>query len=450
MSRIALIGENSIEFVSMLIDIWNHEDCAVIIDWRIPLETACKMMQEAEVVKCYIESRLVATNIVEKCPDIEFVLYQNTTVRATVLPETLYHKFHKSYSNKEAVCIYSSGTTGASKGIILSYFAINTNADAIQDYMNLQSGDCLYLAKSLTHSSTLIGELLVALRMHVKLIIAPTIVPPRYVLDNIIRFEVTTLCLNPTLLQMFMQEYMQKTYYLPSLKNIYVSGSILNDSLYRLVHQKIKNINIYNLYGLSEAGPRVTAQCKEYCHNNSVGRPILGVEIALVDDCGIVVKNNMSGIIHVKTPSRYKKYISGSEKHKSLYKGWLNTGDIGYLDEYGELHIVGRCDDVIILNSHKIYPAEVEKQINQILEIEECVVLQTSLQEADVLVCLYSDGEICKAEARKKLSKVLIGFEIPALFVKCDKIPRTHTGKILRNKAREMLENILKNEKETH
>lgn len=444
MSRIALIGENSIEFVSILIDIWNHEDCAVIIDWRIPLETVCKMMREAEVVKCYIESRLVAANLVEKCPDIEFVLYQNITVRAMVLPEILYHKFRKNYSDKEAVCIYSSGTTGASKGILLSYFAINTNADAIQDYMNLQSDDCLYLAKSLTHSSTLIGELLVALKMHVKLIIAPTIVPPRYILDNIITFEVTTLCLNPALLQMFTQEYMKKTYCLSSLKTIYVSGSILNDTLYTFAHNQIKSINIYNMYGLSEAGPRVTAQRKECCHSNSVGRPIHGVGIILVDHYGVVVKNNVSGIIHVKTPSRYKKYISGNEKHKSLYQGWLNTGDIGYLDEYGELHIVGRCDDVIILNSHKIYPTEVEKQINQILDIEECVVLQTSFQEKNVLACLYSGGRICQSEAHKKLGKILISFEIPSLFIQCEKLPKTYTGKISRNMARKMLDEALK------
>lgn len=57
MSRIALIGENSIEYVSTLLDIWNSGDCAVLIDWRIPIQTAVEMMNEAEVHVCYIEKK---------------------------------------------------------------------------------------------------------------------------------------------------------------------------------------------------------------------------------------------------------------------------------------------------------------------------------------------------------------------------------------------------------
>ena len=216
--------------------------------------------------------------------NISFVPYERRDVLTQYLSESIYNRFEPNYSQNEAIVIYSSGTTGRSKGIILSHFAINTNADAIIDYMKVGEKDCLYIAKALSHSSVLTGELLVSLKSRAKLVIAPTVVPPRFVLSNIDKFGVTTICLNPTLLQMYVREYKIKPFPLCTLKTIYVSGSILSDKIYMEAHQTFKNIAIYNVYGLSEAGPRVTAQRSDCCKSNSVGKPIKGVNIAIVDE----------------------------------------------------------------------------------------------------------------------------------------------------------------------
>ena len=92
-----------------------------------------------------------------------------------VLPKYISCKFQENYSKNEAIIIYSSGTTGKVKGIILSHFDINTNADAIIDYMKPTTAHCIYIAKTLSHSSTLTGELLVALKTKMNIVIAPTI-----------------------------------------------------------------------------------------------------------------------------------------------------------------------------------------------------------------------------------------------------------------------------------
>lgn len=75
MARIALIGDNSIEYVNVLLDIWNSGDCAVLIDWRIPFQTAYEMMIEANVSKCYIERRIFSKINAEDYSQLQFEVY---------------------------------------------------------------------------------------------------------------------------------------------------------------------------------------------------------------------------------------------------------------------------------------------------------------------------------------------------------------------------------------
>ena len=232
MARVALLGDNSTEYVSIILDIWNNKDCVVLFDCNLPLHVAINMMLEANVQKCFIEKSLFSKYVVEEFYNIEFIVYEKKKNTPSYLSERVYRQFQEKYTQDEAVVFYSSGTTGESKGIILSHFAINKNAEAIIDYMNLNKSDCIYIAKSLSHSSTFTGELLVALKTKTKVVIAPTIVPPRYVLANIFNFKVTIICLNPTLLAMYIEEYLRNNYDLSSLRTIYVSGSILSDNTY--------------------------------------------------------------------------------------------------------------------------------------------------------------------------------------------------------------------------
>ncbi len=430
MSRVALIGENSIEYVEKMLDIWNHGDCVVLLDWRIPFQTVVGMLDEAGVKTCYVEKKVFAKSDAFVPAWLKINQFESKNNTAVRLPESIYDAFKESYSTDEAVVIYSSGTTGKSKGIILSHYAINTNADAIIDYMEPVGNDCIYIAKSLSHSSTLTGELLVALKTRMALIIAPTIVPPRYVFRNVVLHGVTLLCLNPTLLKMYAEDYAHNHYDISTLRTIYVSGSVLNGAICRTAREVFGGVQICNIYGLSEAGPRVAAQTKDCCTGNSVGRPIKDVGVAIIDDQGNPVESGKCGIIHVDTRSRYSGYISGNEKHRSLFCGWLNTGDIGLFDENGELYVMGRIDDVIMIDSHKVYPSEVEERILQNIDVTKCAVFAVEESAGIKIVCVYAADRPLAAGELRKLHKVLMPYEIPASFIQVDAIPTVVNGKV--------------------
>ena len=439
MARVALVGTNSIGYIHAMIDIWNRGLCVVLIDYRTPFHAALRMMREAEVKKCYVQENLWR-ECISVCTEIEFIRYPASSELTFILPKLLYNEFHPNYSHHEAVIIYSSGTTGKSKGIILSHFAINTNADAIINYMNpCAHTDCIYTVRPLSHSSTLTGELLVALKSHTKMVVTTTAVPPRLILSSVKQHGVTILCINPTLLSLLCDEAKRRFYDLSCLQKIYTSGSILNDSVYRSAKTILPDIAVYNVYGLSEAAPRVTAQTSECCKSNSVGRPIKGVEVMVTNESGTPVSNGRRGVIHVKTPSMFSGYVRGNEKHPSLYQGWLNTGDIGFWDEFGELHVVGRVDDVIICDAHKIYPTDVEKLILENPSISDCAVSRCAVNGTEMVGCLYVSNSDCVTEIVHGIKDRLAPYEIPKKYLRTEAIPHNSRGKVDRKAVADIL-----------
>lgn len=439
MSRIALIGENSSVYVSLLIDIWNNHDCAVLLDWRIPYATLIDLMTEAKVEKCYIDEKIYNKFALSLDCNIEFITYDNHVI-TEYIPSEICDKYMDNYSEDEAIIIYSSGTTGRSKGIILSHRAIQLNADAIIDYMQPNTSDVIYIVKTISHSSTITGELLVGLKSKMQIVIAPVIVPPRIILRNIIQYQVTIVCINPTLAALMCDEVERQEYHISSLRKIYVSGSILYDHVYDRLHKLFGVIEIYNVYGLSEAGPRVTAQTASTAKINSVGKPICGVDIMVVDDTGAQVECYEKGYVHIKTPCLYSGYVHGDRKNVPLLDGWFNTGDIGYFDENNELYIVGRDDDIIIINSHKVYSYDVEKLIKKIAQVKECVIYKSNSHNKENLICLYSGETIDHIQIRETLSTILLPYEIPNKYIKITEFPYTYSGKINRSQIYSMVE----------
>lgn len=433
--RVALIGDNSIEMIEQVLNIWNNGDCVVLVDWRIPYNSIVEMLESADVRKCYIESKLFENNKPKTdITDIEFLPYLVSEKRIKIIPEEICNKYQQSNSGAEALILFSSGTTGKSKGVILSHYAISKNAEEVYKYMKLTPNDTMYIQKTLCHSSTFVCELLVALRYHVRMYIAPTVTTPGMILKNIVENSITVTCLNPTLLKLITFATEKEKYELSGLKKIYCSGAVLDTNLLERAKRVFQNVDILNVYGLTEAGPRVAAQIPNlYDSAGSVGKVLDCATVKITDDQGNAKNVNEQGIIYVKTECKYIGYAN--LKNKTNEEEWINTKDIGYFNENNELFVLGRADNMINIDSHNVFVEEIEQRIVSMKEIEDCLIYGITNENDNNILCCDYVGEM---EENKKiieyLRDYLSSYEIPRKYNKVDSIEYTLNGKKKRTK----------------
>ena len=288
--RIGLMGHNSVEFIEQLIRIWNNNDTAVLIDYDMPIDALKRIISNNLIASLRVEESL-PLKFGSDSLKVDVEPYSVCAPLPCLLPDSIYDEFIERYDEDEAVVIFSSGTTGLNKGISLSHRALNNNADSIIHYMQPKAADCLYLNKKITHSSSLTGELLVALKERIKIVVAPIIIPPRIAFRIISDFGVSILCCNPPLLKMYVGEVERANRYPEVIKTIYTSGDVISVKAIERA-RSVFDRPVYNVYGQTECGPRISAQTENCCHGNSVGKPINNVEIRLDENGEILVKTN--------------------------------------------------------------------------------------------------------------------------------------------------------------
>ena len=412
--RIGLMGHNSVEFIEQLIRIWNNNDSAVLIDYDMPVDALKRIISNNLIASLRVEESL-PLKFGSDSLKVDVEPYSVCAPLPCLLPDSIYDDFIERYDEDEAVVIFSSGTTGLNKGISLSHRAINNNADSIINYMHPTTTDCLYLNKKITHSSWLTGELLVALKGKFKIVVAPIVIPPRIAFRIISDFGVSILCCNPALLKMYVDEVERATRFPEAIKTIYTSGDVISVKAIERA-RSVLDRPVYNVYGQTECGPRISAQTEDCCRGNSVGKPIKNVEI----------KIDTSGEVLVKTNALFSGYTASAAEAPGE---WHGTGDLGFIDENGELYITGRTNSLIVIGAHNIYPEAVEQTIIENTAVSDCLVYK----DAEKLACDYvSACEINKTEIIRSIKPLLLPYEIPKTYRRVKIIPQNANGKKVR------------------
>lgn len=229
---------------------------------------------------------------------------------------------------------------------------------------------------------------------------------------------------------------------------IYLSGSKVDFGLVDGLHHQLSK-QVLVAYGTTESGIITRTTYEDLLRNeNSVGYPLSGVNIQIVDEKYNALPAGALGLIGIKSDACIKGYLFDEELSiKHFRDGWFYPGDVGNLTDDGMLIHRGRADDVIMLNSINIFPAEIEKVAATYPGVAECVAfpIKSAVHGAIPALAATSSGYL-NTDALLAFCKKSLGIRAPRKIYQVDKIPRTPEGKILR---RELAETVGKRNQPT-
>ena len=351
-----------------------------------------------------------------------------------------------------AAILYTSGTTGRSKGAMLSHGNLLSNAVMLKDYWGWQPDDVLIHALPIFHVHGLFVAIHGALLNGSKMIWLAKF-DPKAVIAALPR--ATVFMGVPTLYVRMLAEP-GLTRETASHMRLFIAGSapLLFETFKEW--QDRTGHTILERYGMSEtimltsnpyrADTRHGGQDER--RGGTVGFPLPGVGLRIVDDAGQPVAVDEIGGIQVRGPNVFGGYWRMPEKTKEEFTadGWFKTGDVGKADARGYVTIVGRSKDLIISGGYNVYPAEIEGYINEMTGVAESAVVgvpHPDFGEVGVAVVIAKPGAQLDGEALlSELKTQLANFKIPKRCCVLPELPRNTMGKVQKNLLREQYKGL--------
>lgn len=337
---------------------------------------------------------------------------------------------------RPALIMCTSGTSGTPKGVMLSEENILTNVGDIESYFKINETDTILIARPLYHCAVLTGEFLVSLINGVNIEFMPAAFNPMYTVRSLRERGITVFCGTPTLLSVI-AKYAKKSGKL-SLKHVAVSGECMSAETGLSIAEGFGTAEIYHVYGLTEACPRVSFMPPEHFLKapDRVGVPLKSVEIKILDNNGKQVPKGYRGLLWVRGDNVMQGYYNAPElTEKILRDGWLCTGDMASVDSNGWLKIHGRSDDMIIRAGMNIYPQEIEAEIRKDPRTKEVLVYGINDPKLGVFIGMNISGDYENVDAVHSLcKKILPPFQLPSVINIVGEIKKNGSGKIVRSK----------------
>ncbi|QIL69647.1 malonyl-CoA synthase [Diaphorobacter sp. HDW4B] len=346
-----------------------------------------------------------------------------------------------------AAILYTSGTTGRSKGAMLTHGNLLSNAVMLKDYWGWKQGDVLIHALPIFHVHGLFVAIHGALINGSKMIWMAKF-DPKAVIAAMPR--ATVFMGVPTLyVRMLAEPALTKQQ--ASHMRLFIAGSapLLIETFKEW--QDRTGFTILERYGMSEtimltsnpyaADARFGNQDER--RGSTVGFPLPDVGLRVVDDAGKELPKGEIGNIQVKGPNVFKGYWRMPEKTKEEFSadGWFKTGDVGKVDERDYVSIVGRSKDLIISGGYNVYPAEIEGYINDMPGVAESALVgvpHPDFGEVGVAVIIPKPGVTLDGDdIIAKLKSQLANFKIPKRCFVTTELPRNTMGKVQKNLLRE-------------
>lgn len=343
-----------------------------------------------------------------------------------------------------ALLMFTSGTTSAPKGAVISNDNIKAAVLAYRDGLDLSDEDSTILGVPIFHITGLSAILALFIDLGGSIYLEKRFNAER-ILSLIREHSITFLHGSPTVFALLHSQYLKESSAkFDSLRSIACGAGRLNQGIIRSLNSLFPNAQIHSIYGLTESTSPFTiyrGDVSKTEHCQSSGTPSLGAKIQVRDENGNVLPANRTGMIFIAGPMVISKYYPETPENKKLFDGeYLNTGDVGYLSENGEIFIQDRVKDIINRGGEKVFCPEVESIISNFPNVVEVALVAKKNElygEVPVaFIIKQPNKDIDPDELKAYMQEHLASFQRPVeiFYVNC--LPRTNNGKINKRELR--------------
>ena len=350
------------------------------------------------------------------------------------------HKFQPvvTQPNDMALLQYTGGTTGLSKGAVLTHHNLISAAQGFWNTTEVfEPGNEIFVAPlPLYHVYAFVAHIVVGVAYGVTSIL---ISDPRDLNALSTSLENTRFSLFVGINTLFNalchdKQFQQLDF--SSLKFTLSGGMALDLSVAKRWHA-LTACQINEGYGLTESSAGVIVNRGEHCRRmGSVGKAVDGIELKIIGDKGQCLNAGEKGELHLKGQQIMQGYWQNPHAtNEVLQDGWLATGDIATMDEDGFVYIVGRIKELIIVSGFNVYPAEIEQVVSLLDGVQECAVIGSKSEhtgEAVQLFVVLQDKSVTQEVILEQCRNNLAAYKIPKVINIIDELPKSPVGKILK------------------
>jgi long-chain acyl-CoA synthetase len=351
-----------------------------------------------------------------------------------------------------AAILYTGGTTGIPKGVMLTHENIKSSAHNVCHFERSNEEDrglCFLPPNHIFGQIHIMNSMVYAG--------GSSVIQPSFdldkVLDAIKRYRITKFYGVPTIYYRLLKidDLKEK---LGSVNYCFSAAASMPEE-FVLEWKSRTGLNIYESYGMTETATMVTYN--HYIRHvvGSVGTPVNIVEVQIRDPQGNVLGPRKEGEICIRGPNVTKGYLNHPDETKAVFWGdWLRSGDIGLFDEDGYLYIIDRIKDMIITGGENVYPREIEEVLYRRPEVGECSIIGLPDKEygEKVTACIVlkekseKRPQLDPMELKSFLKAHLTPFKVPKDYILLEELPKSSTGKILKRELKRQIVEMLKKE----
>jgi len=435
--KIVIFSDNSPFFIFSYFGIIASGNVSIPVNPKIGLPELAEILRQVNPIKIFVEEKYL-----EKLKNFNFKKISENAVE-----ESNPGRIRQTNSKSPASIMYTSGSSGKAKGVIITHENIISNTESIIECLGLKKADrieavlpffyCYGL--SLLHTHARVGGSMVLNNNFAFF--------PATVISDLKNKKCTGFAGVPAHYEFLIKStnFLKENF--PCLRYLTQAGGKMSDQTILEILEKSK-AKLFVMYGQTEATARLSCISSDKLAGKigSIGKGIPGVKLLVADPNGKRVRPGEIGEVIAKGGNIMAGYFKDkTQTRKKIINGWLRTGDLATIDGDGYIFLKGRADNIVKVGGTRVSLEEVENEIRKIPFVSECVAIHrnNSILGSDIFAVVTiaggknsPAGMSLEAEARNRLH----GPKVPRKFIIVDKMPVTDSGKISRKDAQKLAE----------